>query len=152
MNSEDVPSSSADETALAKRVADEMYRRDQASRNLGMRLLQVGAGRCSLSMRVREDMLNGHDTCHGGFIFAVADSAFAFACNSRNHSTVAAGCTIDYVSPGRVGEVLEAHAQEVVLAGRTGVYDVTVRGEDGRTVAVFRGRSHRIRGEVLLIK
>jgi acyl-CoA thioesterase len=94
-------------------------------------------------------MLNGHATCHGGFIFTLADSAFAFACNSHNHVTVGAGCSIDYLSPGREGDVLTASATEQTLAGKSGIYDVNVRNQDGRTIALFRGKSHRVSGEVI---
>src|SRR3546814_19186437 len=95
-----------------------------------------------MEMTIRPDMLNGHQTCHGGFIFALADSTFAFACNSRNQVTVASGCTIDYLSPGYAGEVLVAHGVEQSLAGRTGVYDNLVTGGDGRRAPLFRGRMH----------
>jgi acyl-CoA thioesterase len=93
-------------------------------------------------------MLNGHQTCHGGFIFMLADSAFAFACNSHNFNTVGAGCTIDYLAPGREGDLLVAEAVEQALAGKTGVYDVTVKNEEGRTIALLRGKSHRVSGLV----
>jgi acyl-CoA thioesterase len=102
-----------------------------------------------MSMPVREDMLNGHQSCHGGFIFSLADSAFAFACNSHNFNTVGAGCTIDYLAPGRLGDLLTAEAVEQALAGKTGVYDIQVRNQDGRMVALFRGKSHRVQGEVI---
>jgi acyl-CoA thioesterase len=96
-------------------------------------------------------MLNGHQSCHGGFIFALADSAFAFACNSHNHNTVAAGCSIDYIAPGREGDVLCAEAVEQALVGKTGVYDIKVSNQDGRTIALFRGKSHRVAGHVVAI-
>jgi acyl-CoA thioesterase len=99
-------------------------------------------------MPVRRDMLNGHATCHGGYIFMLADSAFAFACNSHNFNTVGAGCTIDYLAPGFEGDVLVAEALEQALQGKTGVYDICVRNQDGRTVALFRGKSHRVSGMV----
>jgi acyl-CoA thioesterase len=102
-----------------------------------------------MRMRVREDMLNGHGTCHGGYIFMLADSAFAFACNSHNFNTVGAGCTIDYLAPGRAGDVLVAEAVEQALSGKTGVYDVVVTDRDGRKVALFRGKSHRVAGHVV---
>jgi acyl-CoA thioesterase len=101
-----------------------------------------------MRMRVREDMLNGHGTCHGGYIFMLADSAFAFACNSHNFNTVGAGCTIDYLAPGRAGDVLVAEAVEQALSGKTGVYDVVVTDTDGRKVALLRGKSHRVAGYV----
>jgi acyl-CoA thioesterase len=138
-----------DPDVLARTVGDVMYAADEASRALGMRLDDIAPGRAMLTMRVRADMLNGHRTCHGGFIFSLADSAFAFACNSRNVSTVASGCTIDFLAPVREGDVLTATAHERSLAGRTGIYDVTVRNEDGHAIAVFRGRSYRIRGQIV---
>ena len=96
-------------------------------------------------------MLNGHQTCHGGFIFALADSAFAFACNSHNRNTVASGCSIDYLARGREGDVLSAHAREQSRAGRTGVYDIVVTIQDGVRIALFRGRSYQISGEVIAV-
>jgi acyl-CoA thioesterase len=138
-----------DADVLAWTVGQAMYATDAASQALGMRVLAVGPGRATLTMQVRADMLNGHRTCHGGLIFSLADSAFAFACNSRNVSTVASGCTIDFLAPAMEGDVLTAEAQERSLAGRTGVYDVTVSNQDGRAVAVFRGRSYRIKGQIV---
>ena len=137
MSSTHVPPVEAptDPQELAQAVGTVMYAGDAASQGL--------------TMRVRPDMLNGHKTCHGGFIFALADSAFAFSCNSRNVSTVASGCTIDYLAPGFEGDLLTAVAQERSLAGRTGVYDVTVTNQDGRNVALFRGRSYRIKGQIV---
>ena len=144
------PATSPDEAqALAERVAAAMYERDRASQALGMRILRVGAGRAELSMRVRPDMLNGHRTCHGGFIFSLADSAFAFACNSYNLTTVASGCTIEFVAPARENDVLTAVAQERSVSGRTGVYDIEVSNQDGAAIAFFRGKSYRIKGHVL---
>ena len=116
---------------------------------MGISLLSIAPGECRMTMKVRPDMLNGHLTCHGGFLFAFADSTFAFACNSRNLNTVASGCTIDYLAPAFEGDVLTAHAQERSLAGRTGVYDVTITNQDGKAVALFRGRSYRIKGQVI---
>ncbi|MRW94743.1 hydroxyphenylacetyl-CoA thioesterase PaaI [Duganella sp. FT80W] len=126
-----------------------MFARDPASQGLGMTLDAIAPGYARMSMPVRDDMLNGHQTCHGGFIFSLADSAFAFACNSRNHATVGAGCSIDYLSPGRAGDLLTATAVEQSLSGKTGIYDITVCNQHGRTIALFRGKSHRISGEVL---
>lgn len=138
-----------DPDALAQAVGRAMYAADIASQSLGMRLVAVGPGWATLTMRIRADMLNGHKTCHGGLIFSLADSAFAFACNSRNASTVAAGCTIDFLAPAREGDVLTADARERSLGGRTGIYDVTVADQDGRAIALFRGRSHRIQGQIV---
>ncbi|MEO6985480.1 MAG: hydroxyphenylacetyl-CoA thioesterase PaaI [Paralcaligenes sp.] len=138
-----------DPQALAELSAQFMYDKDQATQGLGISLTKVGPGRASMQMTVRPDMLNGHQTCHGGFIFALADSTFAFACNSRNQATVASGCTIDYLAPGLLGDVLTADALEASLAGRTGVYDILVTNQDGKRIALFRGRSYRIKGVVV---
>ena len=138
----------ADPQALAELAGKTMYERDPASRALGMTLDEIRPGYARMSMPVRADMLNGHASCHGGFIFTLADSAFAFACNSHNFNTVGAGCTIDYLAPGREGDLLTAEAVEQALAGKTGVYDVVVRNQDGRSIALFRGKSHRVSGLV----
>jgi acyl-CoA thioesterase len=138
-----------DPQALAILAGKTMYERDPASQALGMTLDAIGPGFARMRMRVREDMLNGHGTCHGGYIFMLADSAFAFACNSHNFNTVGAGCTIDYLAPGRAGDVLVAEAVEQALAGKTGVYDVVVTDQDGRKIALFRGKSHRVAGHVV---
>lgn len=138
-----------DAQALAELAGKTMYERDPASKGLGMTLDEIRPGYARMSMRVRPDMLNGHASCHGGFIFTLADSAFAFACNSHNFNTVGAGCTIDYLAPGREGDVLTAEAQEQALAGKTGVYDVTVTNAEGKTIALFRGKSHRVSGTVV---
>lgn len=111
-----------------------------------MSLDEVGPGRAVISMPVRADMANGHGICHGGFIFTLADSAFAFACNSYNHRVVAQHNSITYLAPGHLGEQLTATAVEVSRAGRSGIYDVTVTGADGRQLALFRGHSRQIKG------
>ncbi len=134
--------------ALAELAGNTMYERDPATRDLGIALLEIRPGYARMSMTVRPQMLNGHQTCHGGYIFLLADSAFAFACNSHNFVTVGAGCTIDYVAPGRAGDVLVAEGVEQVMAGKTGVYDITVRNQDGKVLALFRGKSHRVAGHV----
>ena len=139
----------ADAHALAERVAAAMYARDTASKALGMRIARASPGYAELTMTVRADMLNGHAICHGGLIFTLADSAFAFACNSYNFNTVASGCGIDFVAPAREGDVLTARASERALAGRTGVYDVEVANQRGETVALFRGKSYRIKGHLI---
>lgn len=133
---------------LAELAGKTMYDRDPASQALGMLLAEIRPGYARMTMPVRADMLNGHQTCHGGYIFMLADSAFAFACNSHNHNTVGAGCTIDYLAPGREGDVLTAEATEQALAGKTGVYDIKVVNQDGRAIALFRGKSHRVAGMV----
>lgn len=130
----------------ARRSADAMWADDPASQALGMSLDEVGPGRAVISMPVRADMANGHGICHGGFIFTLADSAFAFACNSYNHRVVAQHNSITYLAPGHLGEQLTATAVEVSRAGRSGIYDVTVTGADGRQLALFRGHSRQIKG------
>jgi acyl-CoA thioesterase len=122
-----------------------MLAEDEASRGLGMRVERMGPGTATLSMVVRPEMLNGFKICHGGFISTLADSAFAFACNSYNELTVAAGFTVDFIAPAKEGDVLTAEAQEVGMAGRTGIYDATVRNQRGELIATFRGRSHRLK-------
>jgi len=135
--------------ALAEAAGAAMYARDAASQALGMKLVEIRPGYARMTMPVRTDMLNGHQTCHGGFIFALADSAFAFACNSHNHTTVGVGCTIDYLAPGRLEDLLTAEAIERTLAGKTGIYDVNVTNQEGKMIATFRGKSHRVAGEVV---
>lgn len=132
--------------ALAQACAAAMWAQDRASQGLGMRIERVGPGEAVLSMRVREDMTNGHGLCHGGFIFALADSAFAFACNAYDAVTVAQHCAVTFLRPGRLGETLTAHAVERARGGRSGLYDVTVRGAEDRVVAEFRGHSRTIGG------
>jgi acyl-CoA thioesterase len=138
----------SEQQALAELAGKTMYERDPTSQALGMTLDEIRPGYARMSMPVRADMLNGHATCHGGYIFMLADSAFAFACNSHNFNTVGAGCTIDYLAPGREGDVLVAEATEQALQGKTGVYDIKVSNQEGRTVALFRGKSHRVSGMV----
>jgi len=145
----DATSVPTDPQALAQAVADAMWSRDHATNALGMRIEAIGPGSATLSMPVRTDMLNGHAMCHGGFIFTLADSAFAYACNSYNQNTVASACHIDFLAPAREGDVLQAEAVERSASGRTGVYDITVRVRGGKTVALFRGKSYRIQGEVI---
>ncbi|MEO8486218.1 MAG: hydroxyphenylacetyl-CoA thioesterase PaaI, partial [Betaproteobacteria bacterium] len=120
-----------------------------ASHKLGMRIVSVAPGRAEVTMTVGADMLNGHAICHGGFIFTLADSAFAYACNSYNLVTVASGCGIDFLAPAREGDVLAARATERSAAGRTGVYDVEVVNQRGEAIALFRGRSTRVKGHVI---
>jgi len=128
-------------------VREGMFANDRASRGLGMQIVSVAPGHAVLAMPVREDMLNGHDICHGGFIATLSDSAFAFACNSYNELTVASGFAIDLLAPARLGDLLTARCAEVSKAGRTGVYDVEVMNQRGERVAVFRGRSYTIKGK-----
>lgn len=132
---------------IAEAVRDGMYANDRASKMMGMEIVSISPGGATLTMTVREDMLNGVDICHGGLITTLADSAFAFACNSYNELTVASGFSVDIVAPGRLGDRLTAVATEVALAGRTGVYDITVRNQRDELVAVFRGKSYCIKGK-----
>jgi len=122
-----------------------MYRTDRVSQNLGLEILDVAPGSVRLSMLVRPEMLNGHGLCHGGIIFSLADSAFAFACNSHGEPMVAAGATIEFLAPTPAGELLTALATEVSRGIRHGIYDVRVTTGSGETVALFRGRSSRLR-------
>ena len=137
--------------ALAERVRDAMWASDQATRMLGMRITEVGPGRAVVEMAVRADMLNGHAICHGGLITTLADSAFAFACNSYNELTVASGFSIDLLAPGRLGDLLTATCTELSKAGRTGVYDTEVRNQRGERIAAFRGRSYTARGKPVVV-
>ncbi|HRH89063.1 MAG TPA: hydroxyphenylacetyl-CoA thioesterase PaaI [Rubrivivax sp.] len=135
---------------VAETVRDGMLRNDRASRWLGLQVLQVAPGEASVCMTVREQMLNGHDICHGGLIATLADSAFAYACNSYNELTVASGFAVDLLAPGRLGDVLTARCHEVSRSGRTGVYDCEVRNQRGERIAVFRGRSYAAKGRPAL--
>ena len=139
------------EERTAQQTADHvrkgMLRNDRASKMLGMQIVEVRPGGATLLMTVRDDMLNGHDICHGGLIATLADSTFAFACNSYNELTVASGFAIDLLAPGRAGDVLSARCHEVSKSGRTGVYDCEVTNQRGERVAVFRGRSYTMRGK-----
>ena len=130
----------------AEHVREGMYARDRATRGLGMQVVEVSPGCAVLTMTVREDMLNGHGLCHGGLVATLADSAFAYACNSYDELTVATGFAVDFVAPARLGDVLTASCTEVSRAGRTGVYDTEVRNQRGERVAVFRGRSYTAKG------
>lgn len=135
--------------ALAERVAAAIERNDAASRLLGIRLAEIRPGYARMTMTVRADMLNGHALCHGGLIFTLADSCFAYACNSYDRNTLASACNIDFLAPAKEGDVLVAEGIEQSLAGRTGVYDVSVKNGDGVNIALFRGKSTRISGEVI---
>jgi acyl-CoA thioesterase len=129
--------------ALAARVGAGMFAADAASQGLGMAVVAMSPGYARISMTVRPDMLNGFMICHGGFITTLADSAFAFACNSSNELTLAASIVVDFLAPAKQGDRLIAEAKEVSLVGRIGIYDVTVTNQNGQVVAVLRGRSHR---------
>ncbi len=140
---------SSDPQALAEATAAAMWRGDAASRGLGMTLDAVGPGSARLSMSVTETMVNGHAICHGGFIFALADSAFAFACNTYNQNAVAQHCAITYLAPARLGDRLTAIAREVSRSGRSGIYDISVVNGAGATIAEFRGHSRTIAGRLV---
>ena len=139
----------ASEEEIAKEAAAAMWADDRACRDLAMRLDHVAAGVAVLSMPVTETMANGHGLCHGGYVFTLADSAFAYACNSRGQRHVAQACQISYVSPGRLGMRLSADARERQRGERSGIYDVTVRDETGAVIAEFRGTSRAIAGSLL---
>lgn len=140
----------ADAIALAAQVGQAMFAVDTASRDtMGMELVECTPGRAVMRMPVRPLHLNGHAICHGGFIFTLADSTFAFACNSYNKVTVASGGSIEFLKPGKLDDVLTCVAQEQVLQGRHGVYDMRVTNQHGEVVAVLRGKSAQIPGTVV---
>ena len=139
----------ADPHAIAKDCAETMWAEDRASKALGMTIEKIAPGEAMLSMTVRADMTNGHGICHGGFIFTLADSTFAFACNTYDQRTVAQQCAVTFIEPVREGEALTAHAIERNRAGRGGIYDVTVRDSGNNVVAEFRGHSRTITGALL---
>jgi acyl-CoA thioesterase len=147
----DAPSAipASDPRDVAQACANAMWAEDQASQGLGMVIERVAPGEAVISMTVRPEMTNGHGICHGGFIFTLADSAFAFACNTYNQRTVAQHCAVTFLRPGRRGDTLTAQAVERSRTGRSGIYDVTVRDSHGETVAEFRGHSRTIAGTLL---
>lgn len=139
-----------DPHALADQVGATMFAADSASRGfMQMELLQCAPGSATMRLAVRAELLNGHQICHGGFIFTLADSTFAYACNSHNRAAVAAGCSIEYLQPAHVGDILTCVGQEQALQGRHGIYDMQVRNQHGDLVALFRGKSTQIKGTVL---
>lgn len=138
-----------DAQAIAQATAQHMYAQDKATQGLGITLLDIHPGRARMQMTVRSEMLNGHGMCHGGFIFTFADSSFAFACNSYNVQTVAAGCSIEFLAPAFEGEVLTASATEQSKSGKTGIYDVVVTNAEGKKIALMRGKSHQLKGDVI---
>ena len=141
MNAQSAPSPDD----LARACADAMWKEDNASQQLGMEILRIGPGEAVLTMTIQPHMVNGHGIAHGGFIFLLADSAFAFACNSRNERTVAAQCNISFIRPGRLGDRLVAIAREISKTGRSGIYDVRVTVDD-TPIAELRGHSRTIGG------
>ena len=136
-----------DPQALAQRSAKAMYDADQASRHLGIQITDVAPGRATARMQVRDTMLNGHAICHGGYVFLLADTAFAFACNTYGPTTVAAACDVVFLGPAHLGDDLIAEATERHRYGRSGIYDVTVRraGPEATVIAEFRGHSRTLR-------
>jgi acyl-CoA thioesterase len=137
------------EDALARRVAEHMLAQEGTGPHWGIVIEEAHEGYARLAMTVRADMLNGHRTAHGGMIFALADTAFAYACNSRNVSTVAQQASIVFLAPAKEGVRLIAEAREDAMAGRSGVYSVTVRTVEGENIAVFQGLSRAVGGAVL---
>jgi acyl-CoA thioesterase len=138
-----------DPQALAEAVGRELYARDRNAQSVGVQLDEIRPGFARMHLKIRPEMANSHGICHGGVIFTLADTAFAYACNSYNHNTVASGCSIDFVAPAHAGEILTAVAQERARSGRTGVYDIEVKNAHDQAVAYFRGKSYRIKGEVV---
>ena len=138
-----------DANLLAARCADAMWAEGGASQAMGMQIVSVREGCAVLSMTVRGNMVNGHGMGHGGMIFSLADSAFAFACNSQNFAAVASGASIEFLEPASAGDVLMARASIVNQSKKTGLYDVAVSNQNNRIIAQFRGRSARIRGTVV---
>ncbi len=135
---------------LARQVGESMFAVDTASKDtMGMELLSCEPGRAVIRMTVKELHLNGHKICHGGFIFTLADSTFAFACNSYNKAAVAAGCSIEFLKPGQLGDVLTCVGQEQTMSGRHGIYDMKVTNQKGEVIAMFRGKSAQIQGTVI---
>jgi acyl-CoA thioesterase len=133
----------------AERAANTLFERDRASQTLGMRITGVRPGWAKVVMRVRADMVNGHKLCHGGIVFALADSAFAFACNSHNDATVAAAASIDFLASAREDDELTAEASELWRTRRNGIYEIIVSNQHGERIALFRGRSYRVDGQVV---
>jgi len=131
---------------IAEKSAEAMFAGDSASKWMGMTLESISPGHATMSMTVEEHHTNGHKICHGGFIFTLSDSAFAFACNTYNKVTVAQHCTINFIAPGKLGDRLTANAREVSLTGRSGIYDITVTNQDNEKIAEFRGMSRTIKG------
>ena len=139
----------ADADEVARRSAAAMFERDTAARTMGIELLDIALGHARVAFVVRPEMLNGHASCHGGYVFALADTAFAYACNTRNEMNVALQASISFVAPGRSGERLIASARERSRGGRTGLYDVEVSGPGGEPIAFFRGTSYRLNATVI---
>ncbi|MBN9032426.1 MAG: phenylacetic acid degradation protein PaaD [Rhizobiales bacterium 63-7] len=132
--------------ALAEACARVMWDNDNATRHLGMELVSIAPGEAVIAMDITDAMTNGHGICHGGYMFTLADSAFAFACNSHNQRSVAQHCSVSFIAPAFRGDRLTASAQEVSRRGRSGIYDVRITNQEGEIVAEFRGHSRTIKG------
>ena len=139
----------SDAQKMAEACASALWRMDTASRRLGMSLDRIAPGEAVISLTVTDEMLNGHGTAHGGTIFTLADSAFGYASNTRDQRSVAQHCSVTFLAPAVIGDRLTAHALERAIAGRSGIYDITVTDQTGRTVAEFRGHSRTVKGRVL---
>lgn len=137
------------EAITPEEIGAKMYENDRAAQWLGIRLDNIQEGSASMSMSVTGDMLNGHSICHGGMIFAFADTAFAYACNSRNVKTVALSCVINFLLPAKEGDILIAEANEVALKGKTGIYDIVIKRQSGEVIAQFRGTSYSLKDPVV---
>lgn len=153
MTSENASNEGGQSAPEAQRVAElcaqALLAGDRASSSLGMRLEDVKPGIARLRMRVRQDMVNGHGICHGGIVFALADSAFAVACNTYNAVTVAAAASIDFLAPARADDELTAQARELWRSKRSGIYEIVVSNQRGEPIALFRGRSHSRGGQII---
>ncbi len=135
--------------ALAEQCAQAMWQDDEATQKLGMTLVSVQPGSATITMPVTQAMVNGHNTCHGGYLFTLADSCFAFSCNTYNQRTVAQQCNITYVAPAFAGDILTATGKEISRQGRSGIYDVEITNQDGAPIAYFRGLARTIKGTLL---
>lgn len=141
-----------DREKLALACGDAMWRGDHTSKWFGMRLEEVGAGYARMSMTVTQHMVNAHNTCHGGAIFTLADSTFGYACNSHNQNALASSCTIEYLAPAFLGEVLTAVGAEQARTGRQGIYDMRVTNQKGELIALFRGKSVTVKGHLVEVR
>lgn len=140
---------SSDTQNIAQKCVDKLWEGDTASQHLNMKILSVEAGIVAMQMRIEDTMLNGHKTCHGGYIFSLADSCFAFACNSRNDKMVAQQCSINFCQPAMEGDLLTASSKEAQRKGRSAIYDIEVVNEAGEIIAIFRGLARQIKGQHL---
>lgn len=147
MNSSSEPGTAS--SPAPRTVAEAMYSRDHTAQALGIQIVAVNHGSATVSMVVRQDMVNGHDICHGGYMALLCDTAFAYACNSYNLNTVASGFSIEILAPAKLGDTLVAVGVEQAQRGRQGVYDIKLTNQSGDIIALFRGKSARIAGEVI---